>query len=121
MVTVIRNIPSPQEAPCRVKLSGGLFAIVDPDDYERLNRFYWKAVKSSFCVYAVRKYHAYGREFTIRMHREIAKTPPSQHCHHKNGHSLDNRKCNLENLEPLEHRLYHALHRICSLMPDMET
>jgi len=90
-------------------LSGGLFAIVDTELFDDLNRHYWRAMKSSYCCYAVRKHRIAGKDYYIKMHRLIAETPPFQECHHKNGNSLDNRRCNLSNLSPPAHRRLHRV------------
>lgn len=84
------------------------FAIVDADDYYRLNNFHWTWYKSHSKIYAVRKKRFRGKEIVVRMHREIAQTPPGLDCHHVNRNSLDNRKVNLVNLNPIDHHYMHS-------------
>ena len=74
-----------------IPLTRGLFAIVDADDYERLNMYKWYAHGKGDDCYAERCEN--GR--TIKMHREIIDIPPGFVCDHKNHNKLDNRKCNL--------------------------
>jgi hypothetical protein len=88
-------------------LGDGYYATVDPEDYAWLSKFRWTWAKSSSKIYAVRKKHIQGKEITIRMHREIAKTPAGMDCHHISRNSLNNRKANLINLTPIEHIYAH--------------
>lgn len=90
-----------------IPLSHGMTTIVDPDIFFTLVKFKWKAVRSSFCWYAVRDVVIDGVEFRIRMHRVIAQTPDDQICHHKNRQSLDNRKINLRNMFQPDHQTLH--------------
>ena len=93
-------------------LTRGLYAIVDTADLPLVNKYYWRAVDSAHITYAVARRQTDHKVTTIRMHRLIAATPPHKACHHRNGDSLDNRRINLHNMDPLEHDLLHALIRI---------
>ena len=94
--------------PFKIIPLGGLkFSIVDPEDFEYLNKFHWFAKKSSSRYYAVRKIHFDGKPKYLRMHRIIAQTFPGFVTHHKNGNSLDNRKKNLENMKRGLHDMAH--------------
>jgi len=83
-----------------IKLTQGLEAIVDEDDYERLSKYNWcfNSKNSSGHGYAQRGAHVrlgfkkYKSE-TLYMHREILNT--DQEVDHINGNTLDNRKENL--------------------------
>jgi len=90
-----------------IPLTHGKYAKVSPEDYNALNKFNWHARKSHCRYYAMRKMVKHGHEVWIRMHRFIAKTPVGQFTHHKNRITLDNRRENLQNMSPLEHRLEH--------------
>ena len=74
------------------------YAIVDPEDYERLSKYEWEARrtrKSPF--YAVRKaMHPTKKKLTlIYMHREIIEVADGLFTDHINHNSVDNRKANL--------------------------
>jgi len=80
----------------RIALTEGQFTIVDPDDYYRLNAFYWLTCGRDDNLYAARVVRAQtGRLKTILMHRQILTAPTDLFVDHRNGHSLDNRKDNL--------------------------
>lgn len=96
-----------------IKLTDGYTAIVDPEDFEDLNKYYWRAIRSHNCIYAMRRTERGGRVWHIRMHRQIAETPRNMVCHHKNHKSLDNRKQNLENMDKDQHHYLHGKTR-CS-------
>lgn len=83
----------------KIKLTQGLFAIVDDEDFDRLNAFKWYASRSGRGrkFYARRK-TARPNSKTISMHREIlGLTDPRIKGDHKNNDSLDYRR---ENLRP---------------------
>jgi len=90
-----------------IPLSQGLVALVDDEDFERVNQFKWCASKESRGTkfYAIRWQRINGKQTKIRMHRFILGLPPGKECKHYqsglvvdhvNGNSLDNRKRNLE-------------------------
>lgn len=81
----------------RIGLTRGKFAIVDPDDFYRLNLHKWSASPVGRKFYAVRTVNGSKgkRNRYLRMHREIAGTPKGLECDHINGDSLDNRRANL--------------------------
>jgi len=95
------------EPQCRIALGKGRFALVDPEDFEHLNKFRWYAKMSATCWYAVRKKWISGKCVMIRMHREIMQTPDDQECHHIYSDTLDNRKAYLQNITPSEHKELH--------------
>lgn len=78
----------------QIKLTKGLAALVDDDDYDRLNQFKWCASFHDPNFYAVRG----GPDGLIRMHREVLglKRGDKRVGHHINENTLDNRKENLE-------------------------
>jgi len=80
------------------------YAIVDVQDFEHLKRYRWFLAKSNSCSYAIRRIRHNGHSTSIRLHREIMNTPPDMDCHHKNGKTLDCRRCNLANMTPGDHR-----------------
>ena len=74
------------------------FAIVDAEDFERLNKFRWAAYRGENLWYATRhkvlKADGSNRG-TIWMHRELVKAPKNRVVDHYNQNGLDNRKENL--------------------------
>jgi hypothetical protein len=82
----------------RIKLSQGKYAIVDDEDFERLNRYKWFTQRSGNTFYAVRNSPIEkGRQRTISMHREILalRFGDPRQVDHRNHHGLDNRRDNL--------------------------
>ena len=81
-----------------INLTRGYVALVDDEDFEKLNKFKWFADKCSYgskfrasrSVYLDDK-----RKNTIRMHREILNYFGKMYVDHINGNTLDNRKKNL--------------------------
>jgi hypothetical protein len=80
----------------RIPLTQGKFAIVDPEDYDRLSRYKWFAMRSRRGFYAIRMVTTKnGRRKKIRMHRQILNAPADKLVDHINHNGLDNRKANL--------------------------
>lgn len=80
----------------RIPLTKGQYAIVDPEDYERLAQHKWHASSERRTFYASRavrgkdgKYHHLG------MHREVLPVAQGLFVDHINHNGWDNRKANL--------------------------
>jgi hypothetical protein len=56
---------------CRIPLTQGKFALVDPDDYYWLSNYKWHAVKKGKRFYASRFETRNGKRLHIYMHRQI--------------------------------------------------
>jgi hypothetical protein len=82
---------------CKITLTRGKFAKVDPEDYIWLSQFRWHCKVNKNAIYAVRTITEAGRSKRIFMHRLIMNTPPHLVCDHINHCGLDNRKLNLRN------------------------
>ena len=79
-----------------IKLTQGKFAIVDDDDFKKLNQYKWHTCVGKNTFYAIRSvYKINGKQTTIRMHREIMNAPKDIKIDHKFHNGLDNRKENL--------------------------
>ena len=79
----------------RIPLTQGKYALVDQDDFERLNKHKWYAVKSANTFYARRTKRAGKKYIAMRMHREVINPPDNLFVDHINHNGLDNRKANL--------------------------
>ncbi|MCX5634203.1 MAG: AP2 domain-containing protein [Phycisphaerae bacterium] len=76
----------------RIKLTQNKFAIVDPEDYGKLNRHKWFAKNDKNTYYAAR----IEGERKIYMHRQIKPPLPGFVVDHINHKGFDNRKDNLQ-------------------------
>ena len=76
----------------KMELTQGQFAIVDDEDFEKVNQLKWHAAKGGNTFYAMR-----GRSDTTRyMHWEIIGEPPAGLVtDHIDGNGLNNQKHNL--------------------------
>jgi hypothetical protein len=80
----------------RIRVGQGQYAVVDADDYERLNKYSWICDKGGTTYYARRRIRiAKGKRRSIMMHRDILPVPKGMHVDHINHNGLDNRKANL--------------------------
>ena len=82
---------------CKIPLTRGKFAKVDPQDYLWLAQFRWHCKTNKNTIYAVRTVTEAGKQKRIFMHRLIAGTPGHLVCDHINHNGLDNRSANLRN------------------------
>ncbi len=102
----LENPPPPKET-AQIPLGDGMFALVDKEDFENLNKYTWFAKKSNVCYYAVRVVKSKNSSYLVRMHRQITHCPNNLVVHHKHGNSLDNRKENLQPMTEEQHRAFH--------------
>jgi hypothetical protein len=72
------------------KHKGKHVAIVDDDDYERINKFRWHRHSSG---YAIRKDRINRKE--LFMHRDVVNCPDDMDVDHKDMDKLNNQKSNL--------------------------
>ena len=81
----------------RIPLTQGKYAIVDPEDYERLSKYKWYAIRCKNTFYAGRNARCpkTKKKLYIKIHREILKVPDGMFVDHINRNGLDNRKANL--------------------------
>lgn len=97
---VANTNPTPPERNSmkEIPLTQGKVALVDDEDYDRLNCNNWYAHKESNIFYALRKVSTgAGKRKTVQMHREIMGMfyGDGRMVDHSNGDGLDNRKENL--------------------------
>ena len=88
----------------RIPLTQGLYALVDPEDYESLARHKWHATRGRTTFYAQRKVWdpVTRREITIKMHRQILHVRDGLLVDHVSRNGLDNRKANLRSATPAQ-------------------
>jgi len=81
----------------KIKLKKGKFAMVDPEDYERLSRYKWHLSSENSTYYAQRSFYRKKTKSTgtTGMHREVLRVPAGFCVDHINRNTLDNRKANL--------------------------
>jgi hypothetical protein len=89
---VRRTPPKSKDPSIRyVALTQGKFAIVDAEDYERVNRHKWCVSGKGNTIYAYRKDH--GKH--VYLHQFLMKPPPGMVVDHIDGNGLNDRKSNL--------------------------
>ena len=77
-------------------LTQGKVALVDDEDYERLNQFKWCAHRDGYNWYPERSNHYIDdKQKTILMHREIMNAPKGIEVDHRDWDGLNNQKENL--------------------------
>lgn len=77
-------------------LSSGDVCIVDDDDYDFLNQWNWKAVRSKSNIYAGRNAGCVnGKWNTVLMHRLLLDAKRGEQVDHVNHKTLDNRRSNI--------------------------
>ena len=81
----------------RIPMAGPRYAIVDPEDYERLRKYEWFLNKRGHCFYTFRKEpnKKTRKESLIQMHQDIIKVPKGMVIDHINHDGMDNRQANL--------------------------
>lgn len=105
---VKKQLPQTSHQAKLVPLGRRGFALVDPEDFERVSAYHWRLLRSQNCFYAARRFIRNGKTITIKLHRFIMNTLPGYECHHKNHNPIDDRRENLENLTPSQHREKHV-------------
>lgn len=78
-----------------IELTQGKVALVDDENFEKLNQYKWCVFKPGTVFYAVRNTRGVNPRRLIYMHRIITNAPESMAVDHINGNGLDNCKSNL--------------------------
>lgn len=86
------------------KRYGTLEFLIDEQDLHWLDKFNFYVSKQPTGFYLFKGSHK-DIEY---LHRLIMNAPKGSHVHHKNGNTLDNRRCNLEVLTPKNHSIETA-------------
>lgn len=79
----------------KIPLTQGKFAIVDDEDFEKINQHKWHFSHG----YAIRDAGRRKNKKHIWMHRLLNNTPDNLITDHINRNKLDNRKCNLRTVD----------------------
>jgi len=80
----------------RIKLTRGKYAIVDAEDFERLNKYKWHCTHCGYARCAVSKKFDKGRrQVDVYMHKLVCPAPDGMVVDHINRNGLDNRRANL--------------------------
>lgn len=81
-----------------ISLTRGRVALVDDEDYERLNQYNWNYQSTGYA----RRCNPGAAKNYYYMHREVLNLPQDRIpiIDHINGNKLDNRKCNLRVCTP---------------------
>lgn len=74
-----------------------VFAMVDDDDFDRVNQWKWSATRASRGpnLYARRAERVNGKSRGVAMHHEILGRCPGMEVDHKDGNGLNNQRQNL--------------------------
>lgn len=70
-------------------------AVVDDEDYDRINASKWFAAGDGYNLYAVRTKWDAGKYRKVRMHVAIMEPPPGMEVDHIDGNGLNNCRSNL--------------------------
>lgn len=80
-----------------IPLTQDKFAIIDAEDYFKLQEYKWTVSHEKSGSYAVAYIRRGTTKTVIRMHRLLCSEPcQGKIVDHINGNTLDNRKCNLQ-------------------------
>jgi hypothetical protein len=88
--------------PVETNFAAAKFAIVDPEDYQKLSKYNWECFEKESNRYAIR---LEGRKI-VSMHREIMNAPDNKVVHHEDGNGLNNTKKNLRIVTVSENNKY---------------
>ena len=78
-----------------IPLTQGKYAVVDDEDFAKLNKYKWRALRGWSSFYAVRGIGKWPNQRQVYMHRLIMDAPKGQEIDHRNCNGLDNRRENL--------------------------
>jgi hypothetical protein len=97
------------------KLDNGSITTLDLEDWLRFADCSFFAHKGRHGVYVYIKGYLNEKYISGYLHRHIVACPAGSETHHLNGNTLDNRRENLQIVDPLSHKLFHQARRISHL------
>lgn len=100
----------------QIILNTGNYALVDDDDFERINKHKWVERCDGYAHRISNIAGRHGFAVCVLMHREILKLicDDGKQTHHINYKKLDNRKSNLQVCTLIQHRCYKHSPKGCS-------
>lgn len=90
----------------RIKLTQGMYALIDDEDFELVRTHKWYAMKNRHAFYAMT--YIDGR--LVAMHRLITNANNGIQVDHCNGIGLDNRKSNLRKCNQSQNNMNSRIH-----------
>ncbi len=92
----------------KIKLTQGKYALVDDDDFGRLNQWNWYYASG----YAVRNISVgIKKQKQIRMHQEILFVSTGKEIDHRDGNGLNNQRSNLRSCFHIENTRNKCIHK----------
>jgi hypothetical protein len=93
-----------------ITLSKGYVALVDDEDYERVNQTPWCAFVTPWTVYGIHTFREPGKkQKTVRLHRFILGIDdPAVHIDHRDRNGLNNCRSNLRACTPTQNSCNRA-------------
>lgn len=89
----------------KIVLKDGKKALVDDEDFEKLNKYSWRSYYDGWNWYARRSTTVNKKCITILMHRDILGIiNRNVYVDHKDRNGLNNQKCNLRPSSPSENK-----------------
>jgi hypothetical protein len=87
-------------------LNKGQVALVDDWNFDRLNKYRWRAKWDGKTYYAYRSQYTHGKKHMVSMHREILNTPKGVQVNHLDWNGLNNQEYNIKNCTASENCQY---------------
>lgn len=81
----------------QITLPNGKVALVDDEDFERVNAYKWGVLITKGKAYVWRYVYSGGKRKGVYLHREIMDTPQGMSVDHIDGDGLNNQKSNMRN------------------------
>lgn len=84
-----------------IPLTQGKVALVDDEDFDRVNAFKWSCMKYDHLLYAGRKFMVDGKKKCVKMHQFILGMKPGK-IDHRDRDGLNNQRFNLRPCSSIE-------------------